>query len=176
MATPSSNLKDSMNKRNMAKDPLPPKQGSSNAWLIAIVILVIALCLVATQFTHTLSGLVGGGSITTREGAQEWKNDLEKLGLENVTVVSQGDTTTIGFTLPQNPEALLKDKASLAGLVLRVNSLPDKQKVNLQPKGYGNYQTTGKQAKELLQKTIESGGSLDEATLQKYVQQIPNPL
>ena len=146
---------------------------SSKIWLIGIAILAIALVIVAMQFTQTLSGLVGGGSITTTSGANEWESGLEQLGLESVDVTTAGNTTTIAFTLPQNPETLLEDKAALASMALKVNAIPDDQTLIVQPQGYDTYRTTGKQAKALLQKIIESGGSLDDATLGQYVQQNP---
>ncbi len=175
MVSISSAQKNPSVKNSTPRDAASTQAHSSKIWLIGIIVLVIALMAVAMQFTQTLSGLVGGGSITTATGAQEWESGLEQLGLENVDVSTAGDTTIIAFALPQNPETLLNDKAALASMALKVNAVPDEQNLILQPEGHDTYRTTGKQAKALLQKIIESGGSLDEATLGQYVQQNPTP-
>jgi hypothetical protein len=125
------------------------------------------------QFTNTAGGLLGGGSIATPSGAAEWKNDFEKLGATHVNITTQGKTTTIAFALPADPQAALQDKALLAGLALKVNALPDDQILVIEPEGMKSYQTTGANAKKLLQTAIASGGNISQDQMAALVQSLP---
>ncbi len=154
----------------MPSTAAPAKKSNVILWVgVALAVLLLALFAVA-QFNQTLSGILGGDNITSPNGTQSMQSDLQRLGLERVSVNTQGNTTTIAFALPANPEKLLEDKALLAGIALKVNAIPDDQILVINPDGYDAVRTTGKQAKALLQRAIASGGTIDPAALSEYIE------
>lgn len=168
-----------MAKKSVEMKPLPvnsPKETKRNwlVWGVVIIIALLGLVFVFGQIQSTAAGLIGGGSITTPSGAMQLQRQLSQLGLEKVSVTTQGKTTTIALKVPRDSAALLEDNVLLGKLALEVATLPNDQTIVIKPEGYEeSYSISGKNAKTLLQQAISSGGELDQGALAQYIQTAP---